>query len=132
MSKIILAHENTDTTTLENPSDNERIIWIVQEKENGEKILFFPQSPKHPPPTSHITELALKHNIPFDDIIWINIKMFDKFFKEGRFTEGPHRETSSSDPRIPGIFNMNRRWQVWGIIDDKLYYSAYPKKGDKP
>ena len=40
---IVLAHKNTEITTLENPSDNEEIAWIVLHKKNGDQVHFFPQ-----------------------------------------------------------------------------------------
>ena len=43
MGKVVLVHENTDTTVLDNPSNNERVTWIVLHKTNGEKVHYFPQ-----------------------------------------------------------------------------------------
>lgn len=126
MSKIVLVYENTEIAKINNPKDNERIAWITLLKDNGEKQLFFPQKPNTPSPNEHIMKLARKHKIQLHDIIWIDIEIFEKLFQDKKFTEGPHREVPSGDPRVPGVFYMGWRSQVWGMIDDKLYYSMYP------
>jgi len=42
--KVTLAHRNTEATTLLPDTDNDKVAWIVLEKNDGTQEHFFPQN----------------------------------------------------------------------------------------